>query len=112
MNDQEQVVETSEHKGLLTYPDDFEIGQYYTIHSFKKFKLRPNPIAGLTFKLLAVQLPFVIGNMAVDGNDQTLDTRWLNLQKSTEEFYQIQAKGRQRQSGPSMVEQLFGPQRR
>lgn len=47
--------------GVIIEPDDMDVGQFYTVHSTKIGSDHSLPIAGMAFRLTAMNLPFCIG---------------------------------------------------
>lgn len=78
--------------GLIIEPDDLDVGMFYTVYGLKNGSDHPLPIAGLAFKLTAINLPFVVGKLTCDPNHAplTFDTRYLNLMRVTSEFVDAQ----------------------
>jgi hypothetical protein len=78
--------------GLIVQPDDLEVGQFYAVYGLKNGSEEPVQISGMAFKLLAMNLPFVVGKMAADPAHPplTFDTRFLNFMRVTDEFAQAQ----------------------
>ncbi len=62
--------------------DDLEIGQFYTVHGLKNSE-QSVPVAGMAFKLLAMNLRCIVGKLICDPNHAplTIDTRYLNLDR-------------------------------
>jgi hypothetical protein len=85
----------SRTKGLLVQADDLKLGEYYAVHSLKKDRSVHLPIAGQSFKVTAIDLPFVLGWMVPDPDHPvvTLDVRFLNFMKVSPEFVQAQTPG-------------------
>lgn len=78
--------------GLLVEPDDLTVGEFFAVHSTKVDPNLPVPIAGMAFKLTAMNLPFCIGKLVCDPAHPpvTFDTRFLRFQKVTFDFVQAQ----------------------
>lgn len=78
--------------GLIVQPDDMDIGQFFAVHSTKADADQPVQIAGMAFKLTAMNLPFCIGKLVCDPAHPpvTFDTRFLRFQKVSSEFVQAQ----------------------
>ncbi len=76
----------SSQPGCLVAPDDLEIGQYYAVHSLKLNPGMPVPIAGEAFCLVAIQLPFIVGQLAAQAAPLTIDTRFINIMRVSAEF--------------------------
>jgi [CysO sulfur-carrier protein]-S-L-cysteine hydrolase len=81
--------------GLIVQPDDLEIGQYYAIHSNKHAfdgVEYPAQNAGLVFRLLAINLPFVVGKFVCNPACYpfTFDCRWFTFMRVSDEFVKAQ----------------------
>ena len=78
--------------GMFVQPDDLEVGLFYAVHSTKHDAAHPVPIAGLAWRLTAMNLPFVVGKLAPDPAHPlvTFDLRWLNVMKVSYDFVQAQ----------------------
>ena len=77
--------------GTIIYPDDLELNAFYAVHGAKHSD-EPIPIAGMAFKLTAMNLPFLIGKLVCDPAHApvTFDARYLQLMAVTAEFVQAQ----------------------
>ena len=77
---------------VIVQPDDLEVGQLIAIHAFK-YSDEPGPFHGMAVRVKAINLPFVVALPMMDVNDSpvTLDVRFLNLMKVTEEYAKAQA---------------------
>jgi hypothetical protein len=82
----------SRSKGVLVQADDLEIGSYYTVHSLKHDRSAHLPIAGQSFKITALNLPFLVGWMVPDPSHPsvTFDVRFLNFMRVSPEYVQAQ----------------------
>jgi hypothetical protein len=78
--------------GTIIQMDDMELGQFYAVHGYKYNAEQPVSIAGMAFKLTAMNLPFCIGKLVSDPSNPplTFDARYLNFMKVTDEFVQAQ----------------------
>jgi hypothetical protein len=87
-----KTTKKSRRKGLLVEADDLELGQYYTVYGLKNGPDELVPIAGMAFKLTAMNLPFVIGKSAANPalEPLTFDIRFLNF---TADFVTAQRSG-------------------
>lgn len=73
--------------GLIVQPDDLEMGQFYTVLGLKNASMEPVPIAGMGFRIVAMNLPFVIGRLASNPtNTVTFDARYLNFMRVSDDF--------------------------
>jgi hypothetical protein len=77
--------------GLTVQADDLEIGQHYAVLGLKH-DAEPVHISGTAFKLLAINLPFVVGKLVCDPDHSplTFDARFLAFMKVTDDFVQAQ----------------------
>ena len=77
--------------GLIVQPDDFEVGQFYTVYGLKHSPDQPVQIAGLSFRLKAVNLPFLVGQLTVDpANPITIDCRQLSIMRVSVDYVAAQ----------------------
>ena len=84
--------------GLIVEPDDLNVGGWYAVVGLKNGSMRPVPIAGMAFRIVAMNLPFVVGRLASDpAHPLTFDARYLNFMKVSDEFWIAQ---RQEQEQP------------
>jgi hypothetical protein len=76
--------------GLIVQPDDLEVCQYYAVHGLKDGS--EVQIAGMAFKLLAMNLPFLVGKLASDPTHPplTFDSRFLAFMKVTDDYVKAQ----------------------
>jgi len=79
-------------KGMLLYVDDLNVGDYIAVHSMKG---DPNhkEILGIALKVKAVELPFVLGQPVMNSKHPpvTLDVRYMDLMRVSEEYARAQA---------------------
>jgi hypothetical protein len=81
----------SERKSSILAPDDLEVGGLYTVHSLKGSD-QPIPIAGLAFRVTAINLPFFVARLANPTVPPvTLDVRYLDFMRVSEEYAKAQA---------------------
>lgn len=87
-----KITKQSRRNGLFVQADDLEVGKYYAVHSEKDCPDQPIPVAGVAFKLLAMNFPFVVGKIAAEPSQSsvTFDVRFLNFMRVTDEFVQAQ----------------------
>lgn len=78
--------------GMIVQADDLEVGQFFAVHGLKNGNDQPVQVAGMAFKLLAMNLPFVVGKLACDPDHGplTFDTRFLNFMRVTPEYVHAQ----------------------
>lgn len=103
---------TPKKKGLVCQSDDFSVGDTYCVLGLKRSK-RPIPIAGQAFKIVAINLPFIVVDLATfqPHPPVTIDTRFVNLMKVDRGFAlaQIGQDQAQPDQGPqNPIHQLFG----
>jgi hypothetical protein len=79
--------------GVVLRPDDLEVGQYVALYSFKPAPNKPSPFHGQAVRVKAINLPYVVGQPTTDPSHApvTLDVRFMNLMRVTEEFAMAQA---------------------
>lgn len=73
------------HKGVLIYEDDLAEGQLLAVHSIKGTN-DAAPIMGQAFKVVAVCLPYLVCSLCRGNEPLTVDVRYLNLMKVSEQF--------------------------
>lgn len=77
--------------GLLVHPDDLTVGKYYCVHSLKTGPNEPLPVAGQSFQVLAISLPFFVGQMVADPSQKlTFDVRVLSIMGVGKDFVEAQ----------------------
>lgn len=78
--------------GLIVEPDDMDVGMFYCVHGLKNGSMRPVPIAGMAFRLTAMNLPFIVGKLACDPKHDpvTFDSRYLKFMRVTTAFVDAQ----------------------
>jgi hypothetical protein len=78
-------------KGLIVQPDDLNVAEWYTVYGLKDNPKQAVQIAGLAFRIVAMNLPFVIGRPASDpANPITLDTRYLTFMRVDDDYVAAQ----------------------
>lgn len=80
--------ETNKKPGTLIDADDLEVGQYLCVHSCKMHD-DCVPIMGRALKIKAICLPYIVGQLMC-GSSVTLDCRYLNFMRVTDEFVKAQ----------------------
>ena len=60
-------------KGLIVPPDDLEVGQHYAVYGLKNGYVEPLQVSGLAFRLVAMNLPFVLGKLASRADPPTIN---------------------------------------
>ncbi|MEI7684848.1 MAG: hypothetical protein WCL32_07450 [Planctomycetota bacterium] len=79
-------------RGLVVEPDDLQVDHYYAVLGGKNGSDDPHNITGIAFRILAINLPFLVGKVAQDPNVPpiTADTRYLTFMKVSPEFVNAQ----------------------
>jgi len=73
--------------GLLVPSDDLTLGEWYAVYGLKADSDRPVQIAGMAFRIVAMNLPFIIGRLATDpANPVTFDSRYLSFMRVSQEY--------------------------
>ena len=87
-----KTTKKSRRSGLLVQADDLELGQFYAVHGLKNGSVEPVQVAGMAFKLLAMNLPFIVGKLACDAAHPplTFDARFLTFMRVTDEYVNAQ----------------------
>jgi hypothetical protein len=87
-----KITKKPRRKGLLIQPDDLQIGEFYAVHGLKNGSEEPIQVSGMAFKLMAMNLPFVVGKLAADPAHppMTFDARFLTFMRVSDEFVQAQ----------------------
>jgi hypothetical protein len=93
-NDVDFEVPVQKHKGLVLAPDDVTLGDWIAVYKVKENDT-PQPIYGQAIKVTAIQLPFILGKLAVEPRHPpvTLDVRFLDLMRVNEEYAKAQSEG-------------------
>lgn len=78
--------------GLIVHPDDLEIGRFYAVYGLKDGLSETLPVSGLSFRLLAMNLPFLVGKLVNDPTHPplTFDTRFMSFMKVTDDYVKAQ----------------------
>jgi hypothetical protein len=77
----------SRSRGLLVQADDLEVGQFYAVYGSKNDPDEPIQISGMAFRLMAVNLPFVVGRLVSNPNPPlTFDSRFLTFMRVSEDY--------------------------
>lgn len=87
---------TEKHRkpGLIVHEDDLSVGQWYAVFGLKNGSPQPVGIAGMAFRIVAMNLPFMIGRLAADpANPVTFDTRCLAFMRVSDDFVMAQRPG-------------------
>jgi len=100
--------------GVMLAEDDLEVGQYVCVYNLKKTE-DGAPIMGQSLHIQAICLPYFVGKLLSDPSEPvlTLDCRYLNLMRVTEEFVKAQQDGaKQQQGGMPPMMPLATPKKR
>lgn len=77
--------------GLIVAEDDLTIGEYYSVLGLKNDSMTPVPVAGMAFRIVAMNLPFVIGRLVSNpANAITFDSRFLTFMRVSDDFVREQ----------------------
>jgi hypothetical protein len=87
-----KTTKKSRRTGLIVHPDDLEVGKSYAVYGLKNGSEEPVPISGMAFKLLAMNLPFLVGKLVSDPDHPplTFDSRFLTFMKVSDEYMNAQ----------------------
>jgi hypothetical protein len=79
--------------GLLVPPDDLQVGRFYAVYGIKNDPAETHPVFGQAFRLKAVNLPFLVGELVSDPEHPalTFDVRHLDLMRVTPDYVKAQA---------------------
>jgi hypothetical protein len=86
-----KTTKNARRKGLIVQPDDLGIGEFYAVYGLKRESEEPVQISGMAFRLMAMNLPFVVGRLVSRPNPPlTFDSRFLTFMKVSEDYVQAQ----------------------
>lgn len=87
-----KTTKQTRRKSLIVQPDDLEIGEFYAVYGLKRDSDEPVQISGMAFKLLAMNLPFIVGKLAYDPAHPplTFDSRFMTFMRVTHDYVQAQ----------------------
>jgi hypothetical protein len=76
-------------KSVIVQPDDLQVGQCYAVFGLKNGARDPMQMTCMAFKLLAMNLPYIVGKLASDPVNQPLafDVRFVSFMKVTDDFF-------------------------
>ena len=79
-------------RGLVVQADDLEIGNYYCVLGLKNGSdEEPIQISGMAFRLMAMNLPFVIGRLVSRPNPPlTFDSRFVTFMRVSDDYVHAQ----------------------
>lgn len=84
-------IKKSRSRGLLVQADDLEVGHFYAVYGSKIDPDEPIQISGMAFRLMAVNLPFVVGRLVSNPNPPlTFDSRFLTFMRVSEDYVMAQ----------------------
>lgn len=100
------------HKGMILATDDITVGDWIAVYKIKESDT-PQPIYGQAMKVTAINLPFVLGKLAVEPRHPpvTLDVRYLDLMRVNEDYAKAQGDGASRnpdQDDLASIKSLLG----
>lgn len=102
--------------GVRLAEDDLEVGQYVCVYNLKREPNEGAPIMGQSLHIKAICLPYFVGQLLSDPSEPvlTLDCRYLNLMRVTEDFVKAQQEGakQQRQEGQNPMVMMPQSKRR
>lgn len=102
--------------GVKLAEDDLEVGQYVCVYNLKKEPNEGAPIMGQSLHIKAICLPYFVGQLLSDPSEPvlTLDCRYLNLMRVTEDFVKAQQEGAklQQQQGQNPMAMMPSPKRK
>ena len=87
-----KTTKNTKRKGLIVQPDDLEIGEFYAVYGTKNGPdEEPIQISGMAFRLMAMNLPFVVGRLVSRPNPPlTFDSRFLTFMRVSEDYVMAQ----------------------
>jgi hypothetical protein len=78
-------------KGLLVPADDLAVGRWYCVHGVRGDPDQVWPVFGQAFNIKAINLPFVVGELASDPSQPvTFDLRHLEIMAVTQDYAEAQ----------------------
>jgi hypothetical protein len=86
-----KTTKKAKSRGLIVQPDDLEVGQWYAVYGSKDDPDEPIQVSGMAFRLMAMNLPFVVGRLVSRPNPPlTFDNRFLTFMKVSDDYVQAQ----------------------
>jgi hypothetical protein len=78
--------------GLLVRPDDLQAGRFSAVQGIKNDPAETHPIFGQSFRLKAINLPFLVGELVPDPTHPALtcDVRHLDFMRMTPGYVKAQ----------------------
>jgi hypothetical protein len=102
--------------GVKLAEDDLAVGQYVCVYNLKREPNEGAPIMGQSLHIKAICLPYFVGQLLSDPSEPvlTLDCRYLNLMRVTEDFVKAQQEGAklQQQQGQNPMAIMPQPKRK
>jgi hypothetical protein len=94
-HEDEQPQNEQKHGGCILQPDDLDVGMNVCVYSLKKSPEEGAAILGQSLKIQAICFPYFVGQLLSDPSEPvlTLDVRFLNLMKVSDEFVKAQQAG-------------------
>ncbi len=81
----------SRRKGLIVAADDLTVGEWYACYGLKNDLEQPVQVAGMAFRIVAMNLPFIVGRLASDPvHPLTFDSRFLTFMRVSEDYVAAQ----------------------
>lgn len=98
--------------GVRLAEDDLEVGQYVCVYNLKREPNEGAPIMGQSLHIKAICLPYFVGQLLSDASEPvlTLDCRYLNLMRVTEDFVKAQQEGAKLQQQQGQNPMVMMPQ--
>jgi hypothetical protein len=83
-------------KGWTVHPDDLNVHEWYTVYGLKDNPKQAVQISGMAFRIVAMNLPFIVGRPASDpANAITLDSRYLTFMRVDADYVAAQRQGQE-----------------
>jgi hypothetical protein len=78
--------------GVVVAEDDMQVGEHYCVLGQKSGSSEPMQISGMAFRLLAMNLPFIVGKLVYDPDltPLTFDARYVTFMRVTDDFVKAQ----------------------
>lgn len=77
-------------KGLIVPPDDLAVGEWYSVYGLKHSG-EPIQVAGMAFRIVAMNLPYIVGRLASDpAHPVTFDSRFLTFMRVDDNYVMAQ----------------------
>lgn len=94
-HDDEQPQNESKRGGCILQADDLDVGMNVCVYSLKQKPDDGAAIMGQSLQIQAICLPYFVGQLLSDPSEPilTLDVRFLNLMKVSDEFVEAQKAG-------------------